>query len=1012
MRFAILGPLEVRRGSRAIAVNAEKQRVILATLLLSANRVVLADDLMERLWEDRLPRYARASLQTHLARLRRTLEDGNGDVEVIRTSPGGYLIEVAPDHLDLLRFRGLVDRAGHAESAGDLVGELSLLREGLALWRGAPLAGIRSDAILRDEVPQLTEEWFRCLHRRFDLELALGNHDQIVAELRSLVRKFPLRERLCGQLMIALFRCGQQVEALKAYASVSAVLRHEYGLDVGDELERLQHAVLTGDPDLVSENGYRKAGRELGTAVAPWTTPRQLPVSAGDFVGRAEPLRRAGAALDPGRSGAMAIVTMTGPPGVGKTATAIQVAHQVQDRFPDGQLYVRLHGTGEHPRTPAEILGELLEATGLSPGAIPEGQEQRAALFRSRLADRRVLLILDDALDIEQVGPLLPGTPACAVVITSRRLLSALPGAVLVRLTHLSERESLDLLEATVGSRRVRQEPHAAARIAIACGHLPLALRIVGARLAAQPLARLATFAHRLQDGARRLDELRISDLDLRRSLEQSYVALDPPARTAFRRLGLLSDTDITPWTVAALAGAGDEHLADRLIEHNLLEPVGLNTILDPTYRLHPLSALYAADLARQDDPASTGAALRRYIDSLLAYAERASRQLPRAIGQLPPEGGATAGVPHGGVPIDDVARVDVRPWRWLATERDHLRDMALRCCRHGWHMRAARITEIITQLASHDDALEGLGRLCVTVRDAAWANGDQRTGWRAEHHRAMMLLRQGRVEAARRVLATCVNAFKQLEAARELPYSVAVLAAMSVMQLRAREGLTLAEHAHELATANSDPHAELLALGAVGDALLGLRRKAEARTTLERVLRLARELGETRLEAVTLNRIGWSSLRVGDLRAAPLMAKEARGLTGIGDRYGKARPLALLGAVALEQGRHREAIQLAEESRRTFARLGDACGEAEVACLVGEIHLSAGRPRDAVALLVPGMSRLDELGAYRVRDRASRVLARADAALGEQRPGRRDGRWAEDLAVRSLSRDGRSGAA
>ncbi|GAA2208722.1 BTAD domain-containing putative transcriptional regulator [Nonomuraea monospora] len=1007
MRFAILGPLDVRRGNRTIMVNAEKQRVILATLLLSANRVVLADDLMERLWEQRLPRYARASLQTHLARLRRTLEDGDDDVEVIRTSPGGYLIEVAPEQLDLLRFRGLTEQATHAERAGDAAGELGLLREALSLWRGTALAGIRSDVILRDEVPQLTEEWFRCLHRRFDLELLLGNHDEIVAELRSLVRRYPLRERLCGQLMIALFRCGQQVEALKAYASVSAVLRHDYGLDVGDELERLQHAVLTGDPELVSVNGYRKGNREAGGAASPWTTPRQLPVSAGDFVGRTELLKRADAALDPGQSDTMAIVTMTGPAGVGKTATAIQVAHQVQDRFPDGQLYVKLQGVGEHPRTSTEVLGELLEATGLSPGAIPEGHEQRAALFRSRLADRRVLLILDDAADIEQVRPLLPGTPGCAVVITSRRLLSALPGAVPVRLGNLSEQESLDLLEALVGSRRIRQEAQPAARIAAACGHLPLALRIVGARLAAQPLARVATFAQRLQDGHRRLDELRISGLDLRRSLERSYVALDPPARTAFRRLGLLSGAEITPWTVAALAGAGDEHLADRLIEHNLLEPVGLNTIHDPTYRLHPLSALYAADLAKQDDPISTGAALRRYTDSLLAYAERASRQLPRAIGQLPPDGAVVASVP-----LNDVARVDVRPWRWLAAERDHLKDMALHCCRQGWHERAARITEVISQLASHEDALEMLGLLCVRVRDSAWANGDQRTGWRAEHHRAMLLLRQGRVEAARKIIAKCVTAFQQLDAARELPYSTAVLAAVNVMQLRAKEGLALAEHAYQLARSASDPYAEALALGAVGDALLGLRRKSEARNTLVRVLRLARELGETRLEAVTLNRMGWSSLRVGDLRAAPRMAEEARGLTGIGDRYGKARPLALLGAVALEQGRHGEAIQLAEESRRTFARLGDACGEAEVACLQGEIHLSAGRPRDAVALLVPGMSRLDELGAYRVRDRATRVLAEADTVLGEQRQRKRDGRWTEGATVRSLNRDGRSGAA
>ncbi|MFI9561074.1 AfsR/SARP family transcriptional regulator [Nonomuraea endophytica] len=993
----------MRRGNRTIAVNAEKQRAILATLLLSANRVVLADDLMERLWEDRLPRYARASLQTHLARLRRTL----GDVEVIRTSPGGYLIESDQDHLDLLRFRALVDRAARVENAGDLPGELNLLREALALWRGTALAGIRSDSILCDEVPQLTEEWFRCLHRRFDVELMLGNHDGVVPELRRLVRKYPLRERLCSQLMIALFRCGQQVEALKAFASVSAVLRHEYGLDVGDELERLQHAVLTGDPDLVSVNGYRRGGRDLNTAVSSWTTPRQLPVGISDFVGRTELLNRVDTVLDPDRTGSMAIVTLTGPAGVGKTTTAVRIAHHVQDRFPDGQMYVRLNGTGEHPRTPAEVLGELLEATGLSLSVIPEGQEQRSALFRSRLADRRVLLVFDDVRDVEQVRPLLPGTPACAVVVTSRRLLSALAGTVSERLVCLSKGESLDLLTVLAGRRRVQQEAQAAEEIAAACGYLPLALRIAGARLAAQPMARLASFAARLQDGHRRLDELRICDLDLRRSLERSYVALDSPARAAFRRLGLLSDTVVTPLTLAALADPGDERLADRLIDHNLLEPVGLNTMLDPTYRLHPLSSLYAAGLAEHDDPVITDAALRRYTDSILAFAERASGHLPRAVGQLPPESGF--GAP---VPAHDISRIDDRPWRWLAAERDHLRAMVIRCCQYGWHEHAARITEIIAQLASHSDDLAMLIRLCIVVRDTAWANGDERTGWRAEHCRALLLLRQGRVSESHRLIVKCVSSFERLEAAKELPYSIAVLAFVSVTQLKASDGLTLAKRAYRLARRRSDPHAEVLALGTTADALLGLRRKVEARATLERVLRRSRELGETRVEAVTLNRLGWSSLRVGDLRSAPLRAHEARELTGIGDRYGKARPLALLGAIALEQGQFAEAMRLAEESRRTFARLGDTSGEAEVACLEGEIHLRAGRARDAVALLVPSLSRLNELGAYRVRERASRVLTEANIALGEHQERKRGGRWAGELPAHSLRRDGRSGAA
>ncbi|MBE1561843.1 AfsR/SARP family transcriptional regulator [Nonomuraea africana] len=997
----------MRRGNQLINVNAPKQRVILATLLLAANRVVLADELMERLWPDRFPRDARASLQTHLARLRRTLGDGRDGRRMIHTSPGGYLIEVATEHLDLLRYRSLLDQASRAETAGDLVAEAQLLQEALALWRGTALADIASDPLMRDEVPQLTEEWFRALHRRFDVELMLGNHAEIVADLRRLALRHPLRERLCGQLMIALFQGGQQVEALKAYASVAAVLRNEYGLDVGDELNRLHHAVLTGDLTLVTELGLHRSANEGHEGQARWATPRQLPVGIADFVGRADLMDRIEGALGQRQPRAMPIVTVTGPPGVGKTAMAVQLAHRVQDRFPDGQLFVRLGRTGERRRDPGEVLAELLEATGMSRSAIPVGQEQCAAMFRSRLADRRVLLVLDDVIDVEQVQPLLPGTPGCAVIITSRSMLSALAGTVPTRLTALTDTESVELLERLVGSRRIHLERKAVARIVAACGRLPLALRIAGARLGMQPLASLTAFADRLQDPRRRLNELKVGGLDVRHSLKQSYVALDPPARTAFRRLGLLPDAEVAPWTVTALTGEDDERLTDRLIEASLLEPVGLNAMDDPTYRLDPFSALYAAERAEEDDPPTTASALSRYVDTLLGFAVRAARQLPRAVGQLPPEPGSEAFLS-----ARDTTRVEARPWKWLATERDRLFSAIMLCCRYGWHERAARLAEIVTMLAKHRDDLAALIRLSIAVRDAGWANGDQRLGWRAEHGRAMLLLRQGRVSESRTLLTRCVNALDRLEAWQELPHSLAMLAHVCAVQQTADEALKLAEQARALARSSVEPHAEILALGVTADIMLATGRGAEARHTLDRVLARSRELRETRFEAVTLNAIGWSRLQEGDLRSATRLADEARALAGVGDRYGRARPLHLLSAIALAQDRHVEAMRLAEDSRRAFARLGDAGGEAELTCLEGEIHLAAGRSGAAVDLLVPSLNRLNELGAFRAEARGARVLARAHVTLEDHQLWRHLSGRMDAMAALPMRVGGRSGAA
>ncbi|NUT99123.1 MAG: AfsR/SARP family transcriptional regulator, partial [Saccharothrix sp.] len=509
--FKVLGPLEVWHDGTRVPVPAGRGAVLLASLLLHANEVVPADTLVDRVWDGApaTPARARATLQMVVTRLRQAL----GPANVVRTVSGGYRAEVPEGALDLHRFRALAS-AGHFADA-------------LALWRGEPLADVPSDA-LRTEVSALEEERLAVVERRIDVDLEAGRAVELVAELRTLVARHPLRERFWGRLMLALHRSGRQADALLAYRAVAKVLDEELGVTPGAELREVHQAVLSGDA-------------VVAPVAAPWPAPRQLPPVTADFVGRDDIHREVERVLTAATpASAVPIAVVAGPPGSGKSALTVRIAHGLRDRFPDGQLFVNLGDGTPDPRDPAEVLVELLTAVGVAMTSIPEDVHARAAAFRSRLADRAVLLVLDGAADAEQVRHLLPGSASCAVLISSRHLLSGLEGGTVLRLRPLDTDESRHLLTRMIGPRRVIEDAAAADAIVAATGGLPLALRIVGARLATRPSLPLRVLATRLSDEHRKLDELSTGDMEVRASFELSYAALDDEVAVAFRRLGFL----------------------------------------------------------------------------------------------------------------------------------------------------------------------------------------------------------------------------------------------------------------------------------------------------------------------------------------------------------------------------------------------------------------------------------------------------------------------------------------
>lgn len=1053
MEFRVLGPVEVWAGGQRLPVTGGLRRALLAGLLLQANQVVTTDSLLAMLWDATPPRAAVASLQVMVHRLRRTLELAPAGQGRLLTRAGGYLLTVAPGELDLDDFDRLVAEGTAALTTGRPAVAAEALGRALRLWRGPALGEAAATTWLRGQAARLEERRLAALEDRIEADLALGRHAELVAELEGLVVAWPLRERLFGQLMVALYRSGRQADALEVYRRLRARLAGELGLEPGPELQRLEQAILRNDPALAlpvtaTPGGGIVTGRAStgpgGGAKAPAVVPAQLPADVADFTGRDGPLEQLDALLAPhGRGDAqepaaappmgMAIALVTGTAGVGKTALAVHWAHRAAARFPDGQLYVNLRGyASAPPLRPAEALALLLRALGVDPERVPVEEQEAAGLYRSLLANRRVLVLLDNASSAEQVRSLLPGSATCVVLITSRDRLDGLvarEGARRLTLQVMAPAEARALLGRIVGARRVEAEPQATAELARLCAHLPLALRIAAANLSARPHTAIAAYNRELA-GADRLAALAVDgdeETAVRAAFELSDATLPAEARRLFRLLGLVPGADVTAPAAAALAGIPVQaagRLLERLAGAHLLDQHACGR-----FACHDLLRLYAAQLAAAHErPPARQAARQRLLAWYLHGADTAARALYPHLLRLPlpaaqPEaaGGSApteplawldAERPNLVAAVRDAAAHGPREVAWLLA--DTLRGyFALR--RHTVDWLAAAHAALAAATAAGEVRAQAAAHL--SLGHACWSLG--RYPQAAEHYQAALTLaaetgweegqatilgnlglvhwEMGQLGLAAEQLTQALDLDRrsgrregQANHLANLGYIERELGQLDRAAAHCAEALALYR---ELGTRGGEANA-LANLGQVGHDLGRLDR---ALAHLTEALAIYREIGDRSNEGDTLNTLAAVHRDRGEYAEALHDAQAALALARkIGDRRTQADSLNTLATTYLRLGRceeaidhHGRALRLAQETGTRYQQAEALVGLSSAHRLRGDLDLAISRARQALGVacragyrMLEGHALTTLAAAHLARGDAGRAVRRARAAL------------------------------
>ncbi|MEZ0090834.1 BTAD domain-containing putative transcriptional regulator [Streptacidiphilus sp. EB129] len=639
MQFMMLGPLTVQADGIEVTVAAPQQRVVLATLLLNANRVVSIDRLAGFVWDNEPPPSASATVRTYVMRLRRLLgERADG---AIRTKASGYLMELSDSQTDLGSFTRHRKQATCHIEAGALDRASAELSAALRLWRDEPLLDVPSHTLREVEGHYLRELRLQTMESRMDLDLALGRHTEIIPELWRALADHPLREALVGKLMLALFRAGRQSEALTMFQRTRALLIDQLGAEPGPELREMQRRILAAD-DPLPPSGPSALAAEIGVGARPapgWQEPgalrpAQLPAQLPAFAARSAELADLGRWLraegPSGGAAAATAVVVTGSGGIGKSALALNAAHAARGCFGHGQLYAHLGGR-DAPLTPGRVLARFLADLGVPADRVPADVEQATALYRSLTADRRLLVLLDDAVHAAQVRPLVPGGAGSRLVVTSRERLGDLDGAHIITLRPMDQDAALELLGSIIGRHRTEAEPHAAREVVDRCAGLPLAIRIAGARYLSRPHWNLARLARRLADPVQLLDELRIGDLAVRTGLDAGYRSLSgrsvhgtQPA-AAFRLFGAAGTRDTDRVAAAAQLGCPVEE-AEAVLEA-LADAYLLHADRAGCFHLDPLQQAFASERAGASPPAAAAARVPEEV--LVRPREPATKENP-----------------------------------------------------------------------------------------------------------------------------------------------------------------------------------------------------------------------------------------------------------------------------------------------------------------------------------------------------------------------------------------------
>jgi DNA-binding SARP family transcriptional activator len=608
-RVALLGPADVTAADgRPIRMGSGRQMALLALLSLRANAPVTAGALLEGVWDLPYREHAVQQLHTYMCRLRRVIQPDCPRWHrqgVLASANGSYMLTLAPEALDVVVFEHRISQAAAARKRGDVTGARDQLRAALATWRGEPFAGLPGPALDRERL-RLTECWLSIKQELLALDVLSGGHTAAIPELRALVSEHPAQERLVGLLMLALYRSGRQSDALGVYADTRRRLAEELGIEPGGELQRLHVRILRAEPDLLacSEAGVEAYPPPVkGTIRFPEPArPVQLPHDIAGFAGRAaESTRLADLLAAPAAGTWMPLAAVAGRPGVGKSALALHVAHRIRASFPDGAVYLDLRGTQPPATDPTDALELVLKAVGVPPTMLPDSLDERTALLRSVVADRKILFVLDNARAEEQVRPLLPGSPGCAVLVTSRQPLAGLDGAMHVHLDSLDDPDGLVMLRRMIGNDRADSDAGAARRIVAACEGLPLAIHIAAARLIEQPGWPLRHLADLLTDEGRRLDVLATRDRALRRSIAAAVDLLTPTQLKAFIQLSRIAAAPFDAHAAARVLRtqpAVATRLLDDLVRCQLLDVTGWDPLTGVRVRYHGLIQIYARERA------------------------------------------------------------------------------------------------------------------------------------------------------------------------------------------------------------------------------------------------------------------------------------------------------------------------------------------------------------------------------------------------------------------------------
>lgn len=944
LRFGILGPLVVQRGDLGLSLGPARQRVILAVLLLHANRHVDRDQLVAAVWGETAPTYAVNLLQKHLSNLRRILEPDRGQHSgsgLIAWTEAGYRLRIPPEALDLHAFDAAVGRARVAQAGHDLPAAAAALRAALGLWRGPAFEGL-SSPLLNAERDRLLERRLDLLEDRIDLDLRLGGSGELVPELRQLIAECPLRERLHRLLMLTLYRAGRQADALAAFRAAREELREQLGVEPGPELSRLHQQILRADPDLdlpaPEPKAEPPARHEPPAAAEPEPgpsrpRPAQLPHGLTDFVGRADALDQLNALLpaDAAEAGGSVVITaIAGTAGVGKTTLAVHWAHQISERFPDGQLYVNLRGfdPGGAPMDPAEAVHDFLDALGVPAQRIPAGRGSQVGLYRSLLADRRMLIVLDNAHDAEQVRPLLPGGSRSLVVITSRSDLSGLvagEGARPIAIDLLPVAEARALLGRRLGPARIRADLRAADEIVALCARLPLALTVVAARAASRPQFPLSALAAELREVAGRLDAFEDGDqaTDMRGVFSWSYRKLGAAAARVFRLMGLHAGPGISTPAVASLAGITLARARSALAE---LARAHLVTERAPgSFLLHDLLRAYAAELARShDEPAEREAAVRRVLDHYLQTAFQAHRLLnPHHYDAI------TVPPARPGVAPEHLAdHADARSW--FANERPVLLAALRQALKADLRDEAWHLACVLSPFLEY----HGMWREWQSALETSQVFDDPRRRALTQRLLGRAYIKLGRYDDADEHLRQALQHYREL----------ADLAG----QAEVRRDLAL----------------KLDRQGRHRDAL------AEAESSLA----LFRAAGHATGQARARNAVGWFNAMLGNLEVALAYCREALELqVTIGDRFGQAETWDSLGFIYRKMRDWAGATASYERALDLYRQFDDRYDEADTLVYLGDTLHAAGAMAEAQAAWRRALSILDHLESpYAERVRAN----------------------------------------